>query len=84
MKKIITIALAAGVALSAASAASASDGCGRGYHRGPHGRCRPGGPGAVAVAPGLVIGQFYGGRGYWDGHRYYQKRYRYNNGWRYR
>jgi hypothetical protein len=31
-----------------------------------------------------VIGNFYAGRGYWDGHRYYQHRDRWHNGWRYR
>jgi hypothetical protein len=31
-----------------------------------------------------VIGRNYPGRGYWDGHRYYQNRYRHHGGWRYR
>ena len=31
-----------------------------------------------------VVGRFYNGRGYWDGHRWYQNRYRHHNGWRYR
>ena len=39
---------------------------------------------AMRGGPVLVIGQFYGGRGYWDGRRYYQHRVRHNNGWRYR
>ena len=84
MKKIILAALAAGVVLSAVPSAFAADGCGRGYHRGPRGGCRPNDRGAVAIAPGLVIGNFYRGQGYWDGHRYWHNRYRYHNGWRYR
>lgn len=86
MKKIFAVALVAGAALASATPALARDGCGRGFHQGPRGHCRPDrGRGVVAVAPGgLVIGNYYGGRGYWDGRRYYQQRYRYRNGWRYR
>jgi hypothetical protein len=84
MNKILAAALAAGVALTAFAPADASQGCGRGFHRGPYGHCRPNGGSGVVVAPGLVIGNFYRGRGYWDGHRYFQQRYRYHNGWRYR
>ena len=86
MKKLILAALAAGVTLSAVAPAMAADGCGRGYHRGPRGGCHPnGGPGRVVVAPGLVIGNFYRGQGYWDGHRYWHNRYRdHHGGWRYR
>jgi hypothetical protein len=83
MKKLILAALAAGVTLSAIPVASAAEGCGRGYHRGPRGGCRPNG-GPVVVAPGLVIGNFYNGRGYWDGRRYWQHRERRGGGWRYR
>ncbi|MDB5692794.1 MAG: hypothetical protein JWO81_1857 [Alphaproteobacteria bacterium] len=85
MKRIFALALAAGVAVAAVSPAQAREGCGPGFHRGPYGHCRPNrGPGVVAVAPGLVVGNFYGGRGYWDGRRYWQHRYRHNNGWGYR
>jgi hypothetical protein len=84
MKKFLAIALAAGVAVVAVSPVSAREGCGPGAHRGPYGHCRPNRGGPVVVAPGLVIGNFYHGRGYWDGHRYYQHRYRDHNGWRYR
>jgi len=38
----------------------------------------------VLVAPGLAIGTFYPGRGYWDGHRYWGHRYAWHRGWRYR
>ena len=90
MNKIVTAALAVGTAVAtfAALPAEAREGCGRGYHRGAYGRCIPNGPPARAVVAGpgvrLVIGNYYSGRGYWDGRRYWQKRYRHNNGWRYR
>lgn len=88
MKTLLTLALAA-TALAGATAAEARDGCGPGAHRGAYGHCRPNrgpgyGPGPGVVAPGLVIGNFYGGRGYWDGHRYWQHRERRDGGWRYR
>ncbi|MGC1301642.1 MAG: hypothetical protein WA840_04635 [Caulobacteraceae bacterium] len=79
------VLLGAGAALSVASSASAAQGCGPGFHRGPYGGCRPnGGGGPVIGVPGLSIGVFYPGRGYWDGHRYWQNRYRSHGGWRYR
>jgi hypothetical protein len=85
MKKILAAALAAGAALTAISPADAAQGCGRGYHRGPYGHCRPNHVRQVVVTPGgLVIGNFYRGRGYWSGHRYYRHRYWRHNGWRYR
>ena len=85
MKKALLVLLAAGATLTAVSSANAAEGCGRGAHRGPYGHCRPNvGPGPVVVAPGLVIGNYYQGRGYWDGGRYWHNRYRYNGGWRYR
>ena len=85
MTKLVTVALAAGMMLAITSPAAARDGCGPGEHRGPHGHCRPDrGPGPVIVAPGLIIGGFYPHRGYWDGRRYWQRRYRDHNGWRYR
>ncbi len=90
MRKTLAIAaLAVGAALTALSPASAAQGCGPGYHRGPYGGCRPNrGPvvrGPVVVVPrGPAMGVFYPGRGYWDGRRYWANRYRYNGGWRYR
>ena len=84
MKKLLAAALLAGVAISGATSSDARDGCGPNGHRGPYGHCRPNrGPGAVVVAPGLIIGQRYD-RGYWDGHRYWQHRERHRDGWRYR
>jgi hypothetical protein len=83
MKKIVLAALCAGAALAAVSSADAAGGCGRGFHRGPYGGCRVN-RGAVVVAPGLAIGTFYPGRGYWDGHRYWAHRDHWHGGWRYR
>ncbi len=86
--------MAAAVALTVTVPAHAEGGCGRAWHRGPYGGCRPNyGPGPVVVgpvvgpavvAPGIVIGGFYPGRGYWDGHRYWGHRYAWRGGWRYR
>jgi hypothetical protein len=87
MKALIAIALAAGVTVAAAESASAAQGCGPGFHRGPYGRCIPNrGPGGpiVAAPGGLIVGNFYQGRGYWDGRRYYPHRERHGGGWRYR
>ena len=83
MNRICALVLAAGLAVAVVSPAAARDGCGPGGHRGPYGHCRPN-RGPVVVAPGLVIGGFYSGRGYWDGHRYWHRRYRDHDGWRYR
>lgn len=91
MRKIILAALAAGAALTIGVPAEARQGCGIGAHRGPGGYCRPNrgrfyGPprGGFVGAPGLRIGVFYPGRGYWGGRRYYAHRYRWHGGWRYR
>lgn len=81
MKKIIALALAAGTMLVATAPVDAAQGCGPGGHRGYYGHCRSNygrGPGP------LVVGNYYHGRGYWDGHRYYHNRYRFHGGWRYR
>jgi hypothetical protein len=84
MNKIIAATLAASIAFGGISTAQAAQGCGRGWHRGPYGHCRPNRGGPVVVAPGLVVGNYYHGRGYWDGRRYWQHRERWHNGWRYR
>jgi hypothetical protein len=84
MNRFLAVALAAGVAVAGTSATEAREGCGPGGHRGPHGHCRPN-QGAFVGAPGrLVVGQYYGGRGYWDGRRYWQHRERRQGNWRYR
>lgn len=85
-KKVLFAAIATGL-VAASVSAQAAEGCGRGFHRGPHGVCRANvGPGpAVVVNPGIpAIGVFYPGRGWWDGHRYWAHRYAYHHGWRYR
>ena len=85
MKKMMfALVIAAGAAVGTATPADARDGCGRGFHRNYNGYCRPN-RGPVMVRPGtLIVGNFYTGRGSWDGRRYWQRRYRYHNGWRYR
>ncbi len=91
LKSIVTkAALAGGIALAALTATAPADagvvvGVGIG---GPHRHycyhhpyaC---GRGAVVVG-GPRIGVFYGGHGWWDGHRYWGHRYRFHGGWRYR
>ncbi|WP_206245128.1 GCG_CRPN prefix-to-repeats domain-containing protein [Novosphingobium terrae] len=84
-KTILLAALAVSAALSSITPAQAAGGCGPGFHRGPYGACRPNyGPGPAVVAPGLAVGVFYPGHGYWDGHRYWGHRYGWHGGWRYR
>jgi hypothetical protein len=80
MKKTLLAAIAFASVLTAAAPVEAAQGCGPGGHRGPAGYCRPNGP---YFAPGLRIGVFYPGRGYWDGHRYWVHRAWYRHGWRY-
>ena len=88
MKFVLLAALAAGTLMTATVPADAAQGCGPGFHRGPYGRCFPNGRGyGRGYGPGgpvLVVGNFYPGRGYWDGHRYYHNRFRNGGGWRYR
>jgi len=90
MQKLLLAALAAGTVMAAAPAAQARDGCGPGMHRDGYGRCFPNrgprGPVAYVVpgGPPLVIGNYYHGRGYWDGRAWYHHRERWNGGWRYR
>ena len=81
MKKLAMLTLCVAASATLAGSAFAADGCGAGFHRNAYGHCRPNG---VAVAPGLVIGNFYAGRGYWDGHRYWHHRFHDHGGWRYR
>lgn len=92
MKKTVAL-VALATALAAGALANAEGGCGRGWHRAPNGQCyvNGGGPGIVVGGPGVVVGVggpnvgvFYGGRGWWDGHRYWGHRYWGHGGWRYR
>lgn len=82
MRKILLAMVAIGTAFAATSPAAAIEGCGPGGHRGPYGHCRPNG--YRYGPPGARVGVFYRGRGYWDGHRYWQRRERWHGGWRYR
>ncbi len=76
MRKMTLALLTVVAVLTLGSSAEAAGGCGVGFHRGPAGLCRPNG--------GPVLGRFYRGHGYWDGHRYWANRYRRHGGWRYR
>jgi hypothetical protein len=59
MRKTLATILCAAAALSTASAAYASGGCGPARHRGPNGACYLNrGPGPVLVGPGVQIGVF--------------------------
>jgi hypothetical protein len=81
MKAIAAIGLnSAAVALAAASPAQARQGCGPGFHRAPNGACRPNRGGQQV----FVVGRYYPGRGYWYQNRWWHRRYRYRNEWRYR
>ena len=80
LKSLLAVALVAGTTLAATAPADAREGCGRNAHRNPRGRCVS----DFRRGPVLVIGNYYHGRGYWDGRRYFQHRYRHHNGWRYR
>jgi hypothetical protein len=53
MKYLFAAVLVAG-AVAGLGAASAAQGCGPGYHRGPYGGCRPNG-GVVVVEPRVVV-----------------------------
>jgi hypothetical protein len=84
MRKTILGIAAVAAMLGMATTANAAQGCGRGWHRGPYGHCRPN-RGPVVVVPGrVVVGVYYPGRGWWDGHRYWAHRYAWHHGWRYR
>ena len=84
MKKMLAVAFVAAAIAGTSSTADARDGCGLGWHAGPHGRhCfRNTGSEEVIINPG--VGVFVTGHGYWDGHRYWWHRDRWHGGWRYR
>lgn len=92
MSTFKNIIVAGGLALAALTAAApAADarvtvGVGIGIGGPVHHRhfCRhhPYQCGGAVVGP--RIGVYYGGRGWWDGHRYWGHRYRWHGGWRYR
>jgi hypothetical protein len=62
------------------SCSQARQGCGPGSHRAPNGMCRPN----RGQQQAYVVGRFYAGHGYWYNNRWYQRRVRWQNGWRYR
>jgi hypothetical protein len=84
MKKILMALAAGGALLAAAVPAEAAQGCGAGFHRGPHGRCLPNRGPRYGRPRGPVVGVYYPGRGYWYNNRYWHNRYRHHGGWRYR
>ena len=79
MRKTLILALTAGLAAVATAPADASGGCGPDGHREiNNGRC-------IRNYPVADAGYRYvRGRGYYDGHRYWQNRYRDHGQWRYR
>lgn len=83
MRKILFATLAAGAAL-AASPAVGRQHCGIGGHRDWRGWCVPNGPRLVAGPPVPLVGIYYSGSGWWDGHRYWRDRYYSHHRWRYR
>jgi hypothetical protein len=80
MKVLAAIGLASLIAIAPASPVQARQGCGPGFHRAPNGMCRPN----RGQQPAYVVGRFYAGHGYWYNNRWYQRRVRWHNGWRYR
>jgi hypothetical protein len=81
MNKALLLALAAGAAvagMSVSAPAAARDGCGPGYHRGPHGHCW-----ANRGHNRLVVHRYYRGQGYWDGRRYWRHRRHDRGRWHY-
>jgi hypothetical protein len=84
MKRTIFGIVAVAAMLGMVPMANAAQGCGAGWHRGPYGRCQPNRRPVVIVPGRVVIGTYYPGRGWWDGHRYWAHRYHWRGGWRYR
>jgi hypothetical protein len=84
MRKTLFGMIAVATLLGMAPMANAAQGCGVGWHRGPYGRCHPNRRPVVVVPGRVVVGTYYPGRGWWDGHRYWVHRYHWHGGWRYR
>jgi hypothetical protein len=80
MKTLLAIGAAA-VAMTAlpATPASAREGCGPGFHRGPAGNCRPN----RGTQMRWMEGHYYRGQGYWHQNRWYHQRHRNNGTWVY-
>jgi hypothetical protein len=94
LTKLIAAAALATAALTAVAApanAGVSVGIGIGvpgpgpvHHGGRYCYYHPRACGAPGPAFVPVVGTFYAGRGWWDGHAWYHNRYHYHGGWRYR
>jgi len=80
VKTLTAFAAASIIAIAAASPAQARQGCGPGFHRAPSGMCRPNRDRRIV----FVEGRFYPGRGYWYQNRWWHRRYRWHDSWRYR
>ena len=82
MRLLTALGVASAVAMIASTPATARQGCGRGFHRGPYGHCRINRDQQVTY----VVGRYYPGRGYWYNNRWWHHRYRDHdrNMWRYR
>lgn len=78
------LALAALTATAPAADARVTVGVGVGIAGPYHPHCRHHRYRCGAYAAGPRIGIYYGGRGWWDGHRYWGHRTRWHGGWRYR
>jgi hypothetical protein len=86
-KGLIIMAAGAALVTGLSTTAQAANGCGPGWHRNEHGRCRPdhyyhpsnnpyayyGYPPAVVVEP--EVRGYYPDQGYWDGDRRYWHRH---------
>lgn len=82
MKLITVLGIASTLAFIAATPAMARQGCGPGFHRAPNGMCRPNRDRDRAQV--FVVGRYYPGHGYWYQNRWWHRRYREHNEWRYR
>jgi hypothetical protein len=80
MKALAAFGLVSAMTLAATSPADARQGCGPGMHRIPNGMCVPNRGRQVVY----VEGRYYPGHGYWYQNRWYHRRMRWHNSWRYR
>lgn len=83
MKRAFLMMAAAATLAASATPALARQGCGIGFHRDYYGYCVPN-RGRRVIVERPVIGVYYHGRGWWDGHHYWRYRYRWHHAWRYR
>ena len=81
MRALAALGVASAIAMIGAAPADARQGCGPGAHRTTNGMCRPNADNGTA---NFVVGRYYPGHGYWYNSRWYHRRYRWHNDWRYR